>query len=219
MTFNWQQPISCALLSNRAHVSARRFDMHTTPALYPASSLLVDAPHVQTTYISTYLGNRFWPAEPRIDRIDIEDIAHGLAYQCRFNGQTSAFYSVAQHSIMVASILPPHLHKAALLHDAAEAYLGDIVKPLKHLLPGFAEIEAGVTRLIAQAFEVDFDTDYVAIKHADMVALATEKRDLMPNSAEAWSYLTGIAPLPALIDPLPPAQAKAAFLAAWTQLG
>ena len=73
--------------------------------------------------------------------------------------------------------------------------------------------------MIAQAFEVDFDNDHVAIKHADMVALATEKRDLMPNSAEAWSYLAGIAPLPELIDPLPPAQAKAAFLAAWTQLG
>ena len=195
--------------------------MHTTSAPYPAPRPAnpVDAPRAETTYISTYLGNRFWPTEPRIDRIDIEDIAHGLAYQCRFNGQTSAFYSVAQHSIMVANILPPHLHKAALLHDAAEAYLGDIVKPLKHLLPGFAEIEAGVTRLIAQAFEVDFDTDHVAIKHADMVALATEKRDLMPNSAEAWSYLAGIAPLPELIDPLPPAQAKAAFLAAWTQLG
>ena len=171
-----------------------------------------------TTHISTFLGNRFWPTEPRIDRIDIEDIAHGLAYQCRFNGQTSAFYSVAQHSIMVASILSPHLHKAALLHDAAEAYLGDIVKPLKHLLPGFADIEAGVTRLIAQAFAVDFDTDHDAIKHADMVALATEKRDLMPNSTEAWSYLTGIAPLPEPIDPLPPAQAKAAFLDAWARV-
>lgn len=195
--------------------------MPTTPMLYPAAhaSPQVDAPRALTTYISTFKGNRFWPAEPRIDRIDIEDIAHGLAYQCRFNGQTSAFYSVAQHSIMVASILPPPLHKAALLHDAAEAYLGDIVKPLKHLLPGFAEIEAGVTRLIARAFEVDFDTDHIAIKHADMVALATEKRDLMPNSAEAWSYLAGIAPLPAAIDPLPPADAKAAFLAAWAQLG
>ncbi|MBY0464146.1 MAG: phosphohydrolase, partial [Burkholderiales bacterium] len=83
----------------------------------------------------------------------------------------------------------------------------------------FAEIEAGVTRLIAQAFDVDFDTEHRAIKHADMVALATEKRDLMPNSAEAWSYLAGIAPLAESIDPLPPAQAKAAFLAAWAQVG
>jgi uncharacterized protein len=179
-----------------------------------------------TTYISTYLGNRFWPQEPRIDRIDLEDIAHGLAYQCRFNGQTRAFYSVAQHSLMVASILPPPMHRAALLHDAAEAYLGDIVKPLKRLLPDFSRIEAGVTELIAQAFAVDFGCEdgasdsrrhaiYRAIKQADMVALATEKRDLMPHSTEAWSYLHGFEPLPHSIEPLPPAQAKQAFLDAW----
>lgn len=182
-----------------------------------------------TTYISTYLGNRFWPEEPRIDRIALEDIAHGLAYQCRFNGQTRAFYSVAQHSLLVARILPPHLQRAALLHDAAEAYLGDIVKPLKRLLPDFARIESGVTALIAQAFGVDFGSDapeapeprraiYRAIKHADMVALATEKRDLMPHSTEAWSYLRGFEPLPEPIEPLPPAEAKAAFMAAWSRL-
>lgn len=188
-----------------------------------------------TTYISTFKGNRFYPDEPRIDGIDIEDIAHGLAYQCRFNGQTAVFYSVAQHSLMVASLLPPPLHKAALLHDAAEAYLGDVVKPLKHLLPAFAAIEAGVTRLIAQAFGVNFGQPpadagahgaapplgcavHQAIKRADLVALATEKRDLMPNSTEAWSYLAGIAPLPDPIVPLSPPEAKAAFLAAWWAL-
>jgi 5'-deoxynucleotidase YfbR-like HD superfamily hydrolase len=190
---------------------------------------------VPTTYISTFKGNRFYPDEPRIDGIDIEDIAHGLAYQCRFNGQTAVFYSVAQHSLMVASLLPPALQKAALLHDAAEAYLGDVVKPLKRLLPAFSRIEAGVTDLIAQAFGVDFGKPpvsqdeggpplaegcavYRAIKRADLVALATEKRDLMPNSTEAWSYLSGIHPLPGVIQPLSPPEAKAAFLAAWAAL-
>jgi 5'-deoxynucleotidase YfbR-like HD superfamily hydrolase len=181
-----------------------------------------------TRYISTFLGNRFHPDGPHIDRIDLEDIAHGLAYQCRFNGQTRAFYSVAQHSVLVASVLPPDLHRAALLHDAAEAYLGDMVKPLKRLLPEFGRIEAGVTQLIAQAFGVEFGADHAqatplqrqileAIKRADMVALATEKRDLMPHSVEPWSYLQGIDPLPQCIDPLPPAQAKQAFLDAWAQ--
>lgn len=179
-----------------------------------------------TNYISTYLGNRFHPEGPRIDHVALEDIAHGLAYQCRFNGQTRAFYSVAQHSLLVASVLPPELHRAALLHDAAEAYLGDMVKPLKRLLPDFGRIEAGVTQLIAQAFAVEFGSDdahatpvqrqiHVAIKHADMVALATEKRDLMPHSVEPWSYLHGIQPLPQAIHPLPPHEAKQAFLDAW----
>src|SRR5574343_449470 len=86
-----------------------------------------------TTYISTFKGNRFWPQEPRIDVIDIEDIAHGLAYQCRFNGQTRAFYSVAQHSLMVMALVPPAERFAALLHDAAEAYLhGSLHHPVPH---------------------------------------------------------------------------------------
>ena len=169
-----------------------------------------------TSYVSTYLGNRFYPAEPRIDRVEIEDIAHGLAYQCRFNGQTKVFYSVAQHSILVADLVPPPLKLAALLHDAAEAYLGDMVKPLKVLMPMFSVLEDAVTRLIADAFSLDF-SDYAAIKRADLISLATEKRDLMPYSTEEWDYLTGIAPLAEPLQPLPPAQAKEAFLAAFAQ--
>ena len=172
---------------------------------------------MQTVYISTYLGNRFYPTEGRIETIHIEDIAHGLAYQCRFNGQTNQFYSVAQHSIMVAELVPSAYRRAALLHDAAEAYLGDMVKPLKVLLPAFAEIEDKVTQLIAQHFELDF-SDYAPIKKADLQALATEKRDLMPHSAEPWSYLKGYEPLPQVIQPLNPNDAKLLFLKTWQQL-
>ena len=71
-----------------------------------------------TPYVSTFLGNRFYLTKPRIDDVAIEDIAHGLAYQCRFNGQTREFYSVAQHSLMVMWLVPPHLKLTALLHDA-----------------------------------------------------------------------------------------------------
>jgi 5'-deoxynucleotidase YfbR-like HD superfamily hydrolase len=169
----------------------------------------------ETLYISTYLGNRFYPLERRIDRVELEDIAHGLAFQCRFNGQTRAFYSVAQHSLMVASLVPPHQRRAALLHDACEAYLGDVVKPLKPLLGAYRELEEAVTRQIAETFGVAFD-DYRAIKRADLIALATEKRDLMPHSTEAWSYLAGVRPLPEPIVPMTPMEAKQAFLEAWS---
>ena len=172
---------------------------------------------VTTPYVSTFSGNRFYPLGPRIDRVSIEDIAHGLAYQCRFNGQTREFYSVAQHSLIVASLVPPHLRLAALLHDAAEAYLGDMVKPLKVLMPEFADLEDRVSALIASAFGVDF-SDYAPIKHADLIALATEKRDLMPHSAERWSYLDGIAPMPEPIAAMSPWQAKQAFLARFAEL-
>jgi uncharacterized protein len=166
---------------------------------------------VTTPYVSTFSGNRFYPLEPRIDVVAIEDIAHGLAYQCRFNGQTREFYSVAQHSLIVASLVPTDLRLAALLHDAAEAYLGDMVKPLKVLLPEFADLEDKVTAIIATTFGIDF-SDYAPIKRADLIALATEKRDLMPHSAERWAYLDDIRPLAQPIVAMSPSQAKQAFL-------
>lgn len=171
----------------------------------------------KTTYVSTYLGNRFYPLEPRIDKVAIEDIAHGLAFQCRFNGQTCDFYSVAQHSLIVADLVPQSHRLAALLHDAAEAYLGDMVKPLKVLMPEFSAVEDKVTALIAKAFGVSF-RDYAPIKRADLIALATEKRDLMPYSTEDWDYLQGIEPLPELIRPMSPMEAKVAFLDRYSTL-
>lgn len=169
-------------------------------------------------YVSTYLGNRFFLTKPHVDYVAIEDIAHGLAFQCRFNGQTSAFYSVAQHSLMVMSLVPEELQFAALLHDAAEAYLGDMVKPLKNLFPEFSRIEAHVMSIIGQCFDVELSQLSPLIKRADRIALVTEKRDLMPHSTESWIYLQGISPLSEVISPLPPVEAKAAFLAAFYTL-
>ncbi|HEU4851254.1 MAG TPA: phosphohydrolase [Telluria sp.] len=172
---------------------------------------------ITTPYVSTYLGNRFYPLVPRIDQVAIEDIAHGLAYQCRFNGQTCEFYSIAQHSLVVAQLVPEPLQFAALMHDAAEAYLGDMVKPLKVLLPQFAQIEEKVSAIIADTYGIDFD-DYAPIKRADLIALATEKRDLMPHSTERWAYLDDVRPLPDPIRAMDPAAAKAAFLDAFRRL-
>lgn len=168
-------------------------------------------------YVSTHLGHRFYPLAPRIDDVAIEDIAHGLAFQCRFNGQTQYFYSVAQHSLMVASLVPRRLALAALLHDAAEAYLGDMVKPLKGLFPDFSRIEGEVMAIIGARFGVaDFGDRQ--IKRADLIALATEKRDLMPRSSEPWCTLDGVAPLPTRIEALPPQQAKEKFLREFERL-
>jgi len=169
-------------------------------------------------YVSTYLGHRFYLTRPHIDDIAIEDIAHGLAYQCRFNGQTREFYSVAQHSLMVMELVPEPYRLAALLHDAAEAYLGDMVKPLKNLFPAFSEIEGRVMEIIGHRFGVDLANLHPSIKEADRIALATEKRDLMPHSTEPWSYLAGVEALPDVILPMPPQAAKQGFLAAFTQI-
>ena len=177
----------------------------------------VDQTIARSLFVSTYSGRQFHPLAPTPDQIDIEDIAHGLAYQCRFNGQTRYFYSVAQHSLIVADLVPKRLRLAALLHDAAEAYMGDMVKPLKQLFPMFSDIEAKVMGAIGLRYGIKHFSDKT-IKRADLVALAMEKRDLMPNSTESWASLRAIRASPLRITPLPPQEAKAAFLAAF-QMG
>ncbi len=169
-------------------------------------------------YVSTYLGNQFYLNDPSINDVAIEDIAHGLAFQCRFNGQTQSFYSVAQHSLIVMSLVEEEQRLPALLHDAAEAYLGDMVKPLKQLFPEFSQIESKVMAIIGQRFGIDLTRLHSTIKQADLIALATEKRDLMPYSTEPWSYLAGVDPLSELIIPMEPFAAKSAFLEAFARL-
>lgn len=161
--------------------------------------------------ISTRSGRRLYIQNPTPAQIDIEDIAHGLAHQCRFNGQTSHFYSVAQHSVIVASILPPELKLAGLLHDASEAYLGDIVQPLKELLPEYSSIESSFCEVIGQRFKVDL-SHHDLVKQADLIALATERRDLMPMESVEWEVLASISPLLTTIKPQNPTRAKQSFL-------
>lgn len=161
--------------------------------------------------ITTRSGRQVSLLNPKPYQIDITDIAHGLAYQCRFNGQVSRFYSVAQHSILVASMLPDHLKLVGLLHDAAEAYLGDIVQPLKQLLPEFERIEGQFMAVIGDRLGINLD-HHPEVKHADLVALATEKRDLLPREKCHWEVLEGIQPLRRLILPMTPVESEDAFI-------
>ena len=138
-------------------------------------------------------GRKFWPLDPRADEVHLADIAHSLSRICRFGGRCDPWYSVAQHSIWVAGFVEeshPHLALHALLHDAAEAYVGDQVRPIKRDLfvatdargpESFDRTERRIMRAIYEAFGLiaPSDADASVIKHADNVALATEARDLM----------------------------------------
>src|ERR1039457_118422 len=84
-------------------------------------------------FIGTFSGLRFWPLDPNPEKILIDDIAHALAHQCRFGGHASRFYSVAEHSVHVSRLCPPEDALWGLLHDASEAYLVDLPRPLKQL--------------------------------------------------------------------------------------
>lgn len=164
--------------------------------------------------IQTYTGLEFDVTRPDPELIRIEDIAHALSCMPRFAGHTRWFYSVAQHSVHVSRLVPPHLAKAALLHDAAEAYILDMPTPIKLMLPEYRDME---DRLM---YAVSIALNFVGwmradVKRADMVALATEKRDLMRN-ASWWSV--PVEPDEARIVPLLPQQAEQLFLARWAEV-
>ena len=104
-------------------------------------------------HIVTFTGVKFNPLEPEPEKIKIEDIAHPLTLACRANGHMTHFFSVAQHSINCAHEakargLSRKLQLACLLHDASEAYIGDIVRPMKQYWPEYLEIEAKLQNMI-----------------------------------------------------------------------
>lgn len=135
-------------------------------------------------FVHTWTGSKFYLLDPRPEEVFIEDIAHALSLQCRFNGHISEHYSVAEHSIMVADIVAeeskdPQLILTALLHDAAETYLGDVVSPLKKLLPGYMEFEKSVEACIAKRFSLVYPFPE-AVARADKQALWQEFKFLEP---------------------------------------
>lgn len=160
-------------------------------------------------WILTFTGRRFRPLQPDPDLLDVRDIAHSLSLLCRFNGHCLRYYSVAEHSVRVSRILPPDLALWGLLHDAAEAYVSDLPRPVKRQVPAFNDYEDALLRVIAARFGLAWPMPQ-EVRHADDVLLATERRDLMPPDPAPWG-LRGDA-LPEAIVPLGPEEAERLFL-------
>lgn len=128
---------------------------------------------------------------------------------CRFGGHCITFYSVAQHSVHVSKLVPPHLAFQALMHDAAEAYIGDMVRPLKKNMPEFQAAEDRLWETIALKFGLPRELDPL-VKTADNVALMTERRDIVIHTSHKWGVTE--APHAGLVIPLPPGEARLVFL-------
>lgn len=125
---------------------------------------------------------------PIIDMFCIEDIITGLSNLCRFGGQSNQFYSIAQHSILVSILAPESLKKAALMHDASEAYLGDIISPLKKILGSlYYPIEESFMKLIWEKYNLNWD-DLAAIKGYDLKALEMEHVAFQQGDIVDWSF-------------------------------
>ena len=182
-------------------------------------------------HIITYTGKVFNLLNPKPEMVCIKDIAHSLAYQCRYTGHTRKFYSVAQHCVLMAmnDDLPGD-PLVKLLHDADEAYIGDMARPWKNLLwvwdgrwaieiaKPVREFEAGIQKVIGLALKINLEHS-AGVKDSDIRMMATEVRDLMPPgfSAEEWGIDISN-PVEAKIIPWSPEPAEEIFLAVYKML-
>jgi hypothetical protein len=174
-------------------------------------------------YLQTVSGRWVNPFDPDPDQLDAGDIARALANQCRFGGHCRVFYSVAQHSVIVSQLVEQgggdaEEAFAALMHDATEAYLGDMPHPLKHRSPlgaAFRQAERQLELAIRDRFRIKHVVP--AIKPADRALLASERRAF---SAEAWHWpeLEGVEPLDIELTAWSPDESARAFAERYAEL-
>jgi len=174
-------------------------------------------------FLQTVSGRRVNPFDPDPSQIDIGDIARALGNLCRFGGHSRVFYSVAQHSVIVSELVEQRGGDvedvfAALMHDAAEAYLGDMPHPIKHRSPLGAAFKAAEDQLEAVIRErFGIKADVPEIKRVDRALLATERRAL---SGENWHWpeLDGVVPLDLELTAWAPDEAQGAFMERYAEL-
>lgn len=177
-------------------------------------------------YIQTYSGGRAWLLDPRPEDIRLLDIAHALSMVCRFGGHSRYHYSVARHSVLVSTICSKENALIGLLHDASEAYVGDVVSPFKADLGGYKEIEKRWCLAIGEAFGlgnrlVDMPKD---VHDADTLAGAAEAYEVLIGGPHQWDmrYMTDSlrdksAEIRVFNDPSPQ-HARDAFLARFSEI-
>jgi uncharacterized protein len=169
-------------------------------------------------WITTSTGRHWYPKDPEGSEYCIEDIAHALSMLCRFNGHCSRFYSVSEHSVWVSRLVTQAGHGLwGLLHDASEAYLVDIPRPVKYLpeMAGYRELEGRTMWAILTSFGLHKD-EPTAVKEADRLLLRNEAK-LLGLLRPDWD----VADWPDLnlsIEMMQPDQAEAAFLAQYRSL-
>jgi hypothetical protein len=182
-----------------------------------------NAPPAAGPYLQTVSGRWVNPLDPDPAQLDAGDIARALANLCRFGGHSRVFYSVAQHCVIVSRVVEERGGDvedvfAALMHDAGEAYLGDMPHPLKHrsaLGAAFRDAEARLEQAIRDRFRVKANVPEV--KNVDRALLAAERRAF---SAEVWHWpeLEGVEPLDVELTAWSPDQAADEFAKRYAEL-
>lgn len=151
-------------------------------------------------YVSTGHGHVFYPFDPQPVDVHWEDIFESLGRQCRYNGHCDRFYSVAEHSVIMSYQHPDiEVQKWALIHDFPEAYVGDLIRPLKKLFPVYSIVEDEIMMMLAEMLDMAFIKTPTIVHNLDMQMCATEKRDLLIGS-EPWHQMPD--PIPGLHIPM-----------------
>lgn len=168
----------------------------------------------------TSSGKPFWACDPRHEDIRILDIAAHLSRMTRFGGALRfgiEIYSVAQHSVLVSQNVPAEYALEGLLHDAAEAYTFDAVKPIKHALPDFVALQDNIERVIRDKYGLPPEKSQ-AIRDADYRAVLTERRDVLPANLTVDWGVAKAEPWPEIIKPWLPSDAYFRFLRRFVDL-
>lgn len=176
----------------------------------------------KSSWFTLFGGRKFYPFDPNPDNINLEDIALSLSHLCRFNGHCKKFYSVAEHSVHCSHHVSPGHELTALMHDATEAYVGDLIRPIKMHLPDFVQMEDQIWTAVATRFGLPQDMPE-AVHRVDNLILVTEARDLLgAGLMEEWGIDTS--PIESLDifrngrEPWAPEEAQRQFLARFEEL-
>lgn len=161
-------------------------------------------------WLQTLTGVEFYPLDPRPEDIRLDDIAGALSKMCRFGGHCKRFYSVAEHSILMAVAAPLYLKRAALFHDASEAYLVDIPRPIKAYLTNYADIESGIMDAIAKKYKFAWPL-HADVKKLDNAILNDERAQAMTPTTGYWDCEV-VPPLGVTLQFWSPQEAERHFL-------
>jgi uncharacterized protein len=191
----------------------------------PLADVSLSADWHRGDWMLTFTGRQFYPMSPHRDDIDLLDIAHALSMLCRYNGHVDRFYSVAEHCCLMSDqFVDLELARWALLHDATEAYVGDMIRPLKLNMPEYRRVEDRVMVAIADRFGLPAEVFPwempKAVKNVDTRILLTERNALMSNYRQSphWA-MEGMEPVDTPIFAWSPVEAEAEYLRRASVLG
>lgn len=173
-------------------------------------------------WMETSTGRKFWPARPRIQDITVFDIAHALAMKCRYNGHSRKFYSVAEHCVLLSGYarylgLPVETQYHLLMHDANEAYLPDVPRPIKHFFPDLLKMEHQLDAMIREWAGLGPVVPHV-VKELDSRVIKDERAQVMGPSDNSWKT-DALQALGIAIPAHGPSEAERMFLNAFQLVG